>query len=79
MGIYAEPPPPILNEPTGIQYQTEKQLGRGGFAICWQAQQTDNGRTPSRTIALKIVKSRMDSMKLAQKVPLLSVVHRMSL
>lgn len=73
--IYADPPPPVVYDPTRMQYQTESQLGRGGFAICWQAQQTDGDRTPSKTVALKIVRSRMESKKLAQKVPSLALSH----
>ena len=68
MPTHADPPPPMVYDPTGLQYQTEKHLGRGGFAICWQAQQLDDGHTPNKTVALKIVRSKMESTKVAQKV-----------
>ncbi|KAF1958019.1 kinase-like protein [Byssothecium circinans] len=67
MPTHADPPPPVVHDPSALEYHTEKQLGRGGFAICWQAQQTDSGRTISKTVALKIVKSRIESRKVAQK------------
>ncbi|KAF2798632.1 kinase-like protein [Melanomma pulvis-pyrius CBS 109.77] len=64
---YADPPPALVCDPTGLQYQMEKQLGRGGFAICWQAQQVDTTHGSRKTVAMKIVKSKMETKKMAQK------------
>jgi len=76
MRSHADAPPQVVYDPTGRQYHTEKQLGRGGFAICWQAQQTEGTRTTSKTVALKIVKSKVEPRKLAQKVSSLAVSQR---
>jgi hypothetical protein len=67
--IHAEPPPEIVRDAEGIQYETGAQLGKGGFAICHRAKLT--GRPylkEQRTVALKIVRSKMEPPKLAQKV-----------
>ncbi|KAH4111856.1 hypothetical protein HBI56_014100 [Parastagonospora nodorum] len=64
---YADPPPALVCDPAEIQYHMEKQLGRGGFAICWRAQQVDNAHASRKTVAMKIVKSKIELNKVAQK------------
>lgn len=68
MSLHADPPPPVVHEPNGIQYQTADQLGKGGFAICYRAEQCAHNRPTGKMVALKIVKSQMEPQKLAQKV-----------
>ena len=65
--VHAEPPPPIVTEPTGVNYATGSALGKGGFAICHRAETYDGNRPTGRMVALKIVKSKMEPVKLAQK------------
>lgn len=66
--IHAAPPPAIVTEPHGIKYATSTALGKGGFAICYKAERL-NGDTPTgHVVALKIVKTKMEPQKLAQKV-----------
>ncbi|KAF2459838.1 P-loop containing nucleoside triphosphate hydrolase protein [Lineolata rhizophorae] len=67
MSVHADPPPALVNEPTTIQYATGSQLGKGGFAICHRAELLDNGKPTGQVVALKIVKSKMEPAKLAQK------------
>jgi len=67
--IHAEPPPAVVSDPEGLQYATGPQLGKGGFAICHRAKLLSHDHLGSSTVALKIVKSRMEPPKLAQKVP----------
>lgn len=66
--IHADPPPPVVSDPEGLQYETGPQLGKGGFAICHRAKLLGHEHLGSSTVALKIVKSRMEPPKLAQKV-----------
>lgn len=66
--IHADPPPPVVTEPTGISYATGGALGKGGFAICHKAERYDGSRPTGQIVALKIVKTRMEPAKLAQKV-----------
>lgn len=66
--IHAEPPPLIVAEPTGINYATGGPLGKGGFAICHKAERYDGNKPTGHIVALKIVKSKMEPAKLAQKV-----------
>lgn len=66
--IHAEPPPPIVTEPTGINYATGSSLGKGGFAICHRAERYDGSKPTGHIVALKIVKTKMEPAKLAQKV-----------
>ncbi|KAF2750620.1 hypothetical protein M011DRAFT_483560 [Sporormia fimetaria CBS 119925] len=61
--VHADPPPPIVVDPEGLQYEVGPQLGKGGFAICHSAQV----RRHNAVVALKIVRSTMDSPKLLQK------------
>jgi myosin I len=69
MSLHADPPPRIVREPNGIQYITADQLGKGGFAICYRAEQLSNSTvSPGNVVALKIVRSQMEPQKLAQKV-----------
>ena len=66
--VHAEPPPPIVEEPSGINYATGGALGRGGFAICHRAERYDGSKPSGQIVALKIVKTKMEPAKLAQKV-----------
>ena len=67
-GIHADPPPQIVRERTNYHYVTADQLGKGGFAICYRAEAWKDEKPLGKTVALKIVRSRMDNQKLAQKV-----------
>ena len=66
--VHAEPPPPIVTEPSGINYATGSALGKGGFAICYRAERYDGSKPTGQLVALKIVKTKMEPAKLAQKV-----------
>jgi hypothetical protein len=68
MSVHADPPPSIVSEPHGINYATSNQLGKGGFAICFKAERLERDQPTGHVVALKIVKSRMEPAKLAQKV-----------
>ncbi|KAF2099628.1 hypothetical protein NA57DRAFT_75130 [Rhizodiscina lignyota] len=67
MSVHADPPPSLVREPHGIHYATGEQLGKGGFAICHRAEVIEKNRSTGRIVALKIVKSKMEPPKLAQK------------
>ncbi|KAF1812197.1 kinase-like protein [Eremomyces bilateralis CBS 781.70] len=67
MSVHADPPPSVVPEPNGITYITGEQLGKGGFAICHRAEVAERGKATGRIIALKIVKSKMEPAKMAQK------------
>lgn len=66
--IHADAPPAVVRDPEGLQYETGPQLGKGGFAICHRAKLLGHEHLGSSTVALKIVKSKMEPPKLAQKV-----------
>ncbi|KAF2400442.1 hypothetical protein EJ06DRAFT_582273 [Trichodelitschia bisporula] len=67
MSVHAEAPPPIVREPShDVHYVTGKYLGKGGFAICYRAELYD-GKPSGKIVALKIVRSKMEPPKLAQK------------
>jgi len=66
--VHADPPPAVVCDPEGLQYATGQQLGKGGFAICHRAELMGHGNLSSNVVALKIVKSKMEPPKLAQKV-----------
>lgn len=68
MSIHADPPPAIVSEPHGIKYATSNPLGKGGFAICYKAERLDGDKPTGHVVALKIVKTKMEPAKLAQKV-----------
>jgi len=68
MSVHAEPPPAVVREPQGLQYVTGRQLGKGGFAICHSAEMCIDSKPTGQIVALKIVKSKMEPPKLAQKV-----------
>lgn len=68
MSIHGDAPPALLSDPHGIQYATGKELGKGGFAICYRAEVVDQAKPSGKLVALKTVKSRMEPAKLAQKV-----------
>ncbi|RKF58617.1 putative serine threonine protein kinase [Erysiphe neolycopersici] len=63
------PPPPEVIEPAsfsqkdGVIYKTGQLLGRGGFAVCYEGQNTNT----RQKYALKIVKSHMPQKKMEQK------------
>ena len=64
------PPPPAVIEPVsldrkdGAVYRTGKLLGKGGFAICYEARLAGT----KQLYALKVVKSHMPQKKMEQKV-----------
>jgi myosin I len=68
MSVHADAPPPVVREPKRITYLTGGQLGKGGFAICHSAELCEDGKPSGKIVALKIVKSKMEPPKLAQKV-----------
>ncbi|KAF2634948.1 hypothetical protein P280DRAFT_502182 [Massarina eburnea CBS 473.64] len=65
--VHADAPPEVVRDPEGLQYETGPQLGKGGFAICHRAQLLGHEHLGNTTVALKIVKSKMEPPKLAQK------------
>ncbi|PSN63452.1 hypothetical protein BS50DRAFT_679717 [Corynespora cassiicola Philippines] len=65
--VHAEAPPELVRDPEGLQYETGPQLGKGGFAICHRAKLLGHDHLEKTTVALKIVKSKMEPPKLAQK------------
>ena len=67
MSVHADPPPAIVTEPHGINYATSNQLGKGGFAICFKAERLEGSKPSGHLVALKIVKTKMEPAKLAQK------------
>ncbi|KAL8988450.1 MAG: hypothetical protein Q9177_002483 [Variospora cf. flavescens] len=68
---HASPPPPLVIQPPEalgeltVQYHTGKELGKGGFAICYEGQR--RGRNGGQTYALKVVKATMAQKKLEEK------------
>ena len=66
--VHADAPPELVCDPEGLQYETGPQLGKGGFAICHRAKLLHHEHLGNTTVALKIVKSKMEPPKLAQKV-----------
>ncbi|KAF2013400.1 hypothetical protein BU24DRAFT_464186 [Aaosphaeria arxii CBS 175.79] len=65
--VHAEPPPEVVYDPEGLQYETGPQLGKGGFAICHRAKLMGHEHLSNNIVALKIVRSKMEPPKLAQK------------
>ncbi|SMQ56463.1 unnamed protein product [Zymoseptoria tritici ST99CH_3D7] len=63
---FCDPPPPIVTEPSGVNYATGPALGRGSFAICHRAERYDGSRPTGQIVASKIVKTKMEPAKLAQ-------------
>lgn len=69
---HASPPPPLVIQPPEnpggltVQYRVGKELGKGGFAICYEGQQ--RGLHGGKTYALKIVKATMAQKKMEEKV-----------
>ena len=76
--MHADPPPPIVTEPSGINYATGSALGKGGFAICHKAERYDGSKPTGQLVALKIVKTKMEPQKLAQKVCICLSLHYLS-
>ena len=66
--VHAAAPPDVVRDPEGLEYETGQQLGKGGFAICHRAKLLGHESLGNTTVALKIVKSKMEPPKLAQKV-----------
>ncbi|KAL9598906.1 MAG: hypothetical protein Q9219_004171 [cf. Caloplaca sp. 3 TL-2023] len=68
---HASPPPSMVLQPPGspgeltVQYRIGKELGKGGFAICYEGQQ--RGLHGGQTYALKIVKAFMAQKKMEEK------------
>ncbi|KAL8827607.1 MAG: hypothetical protein Q9170_006945 [Blastenia crenularia] len=68
---HASPPPSVVIQPPEspggltVQYRTGKELGKGGFAICYEGQQ--RGLHGGQTYALKIVKASMAQKKMEDK------------
>ncbi|PSK60803.1 hypothetical protein B9Z65_953 [Elsinoe australis] len=67
MSVHADPPPSIVTEPLGTNYATANQLGKGGFAICFKAERLEGSKPTGHLVALKIVRTKMEPAKLAQK------------
>ncbi|CAI6331490.1 unnamed protein product [Periconia digitata] len=65
--VHAAAPPDVVRDPEGLEYETGQQLGKGGFAICHRAKLLGHESLGNTTVALKIVKSKMEPPKLAQK------------
>lgn len=69
---HASPPPDLVIQPPEIpggltvQYHIGKELGKGGFAICYEGRQ--RGRHGGHTYALKVVKATMIQKKMEEKV-----------
>ncbi|KAF2756601.1 hypothetical protein EJ05DRAFT_532504 [Pseudovirgaria hyperparasitica] len=63
----AESPPAIVCEPQQFKYATKGELGKGGFAICHKAELLEDGKPTGQLYALKIVKSKIEPAKVAQK------------
>lgn len=67
MSVLADPPPAVVREYKGFQYNTGKKLGNGGFAICYAAELCQSSRPTGKIVALKIVKNQKDK-RIIQKV-----------
>jgi myosin-1 len=67
MSVLADPPPAIVREPKGYQYNTSTKLGNGGFAICYSAELHQSNKPTGKIVALKIVKNQKDK-RILQKV-----------
>ncbi|KAI4245924.1 MAG: hypothetical protein LQ352_006482 [Teloschistes flavicans] len=70
---HAPPPPKTVIQPPevpgalSVQYRTGRELGKGGFAICYEGRQC-HGDHGGRIYALKIVKSAMTQKKMEEKI-----------
>ncbi|KAL8940109.1 MAG: hypothetical protein Q9216_002990 [Gyalolechia sp. 2 TL-2023] len=68
---HASPPPSLVLQPPEkpggltVQYRVGRELGKGGFAICYEGQQ--RGLHGGKTYALKIVKASMAQKKMEEK------------
>lgn len=71
-----EPPPEAVIQPDGVQYHTGALLGKGGFAHVYAAKVFEDGKPTAQRFALKVVKSKIGSSKLVQKVTKTGVVGR---
>lgn len=63
---HAAPPPEVIYEPgsNAEKYYPGQMLGKGGFAVCYEAELARN----KRVFALKVVKKAMQSAKMEAKV-----------
>ena len=64
---YAAPPPGSIVDPSGLTYTIGEKLGKGGFAICYEAVAPILTKRPSKC-ALKVVKTKMTTKKIEEKV-----------
>ncbi|KAL8872189.1 MAG: hypothetical protein Q9174_002142 [Haloplaca sp. 1 TL-2023] len=68
---HAPPPPSSVWQPPEvpggplIEYKTGKELGKGGFAICYEG--TQWGRNGAQVYALKIMKAKLSQKKMEDK------------
>ena len=72
---HAPPPPQFVIQPPGPngikseKYETGRELGKGGFAICYEAKLVGKKHgTDPKIVALKIVKAKMGIKKMEEKV-----------
>ena len=65
---YAPPPPDSITDQNGLTYTVGEKLGKGGFAICYEAKAPIHSKRSS-AVALKVVKTKMQQ-KVEEKVRL---------
>ncbi|MCJ1396972.1 Cell cycle serine/threonine-protein kinase cdc5/MSD2 [Xylographa trunciseda] len=70
---HASPPPKYVMQPQGLlgepeeNYSIGRELGKGGFAICYEGILLGQKHGKSSTFALKIVKAKMGLKKMEEK------------
>ena len=71
---HAPPPPSSIWQPPqvpdgpSVEYKTGKELGKGGFAICYEG--TQCGGNGAQLYALKIMRAKLSQKKMEDKVRL---------
>ena len=72
---YAPPPPEWVMQPPMVggvvseEFKIGKQLGKGGFAICYEGELKSKRKgSPKSVFALKIVRAKMSQKKMEEKV-----------
>ena len=71
---HASPPPKYVIQPQGLlgepgeKYSMGRELGKGGFAICYEGTLLGQKYGKGSTFALKIVKANMGLKKMEEKV-----------
>ncbi|MCJ1389335.1 Cell cycle serine/threonine-protein kinase cdc5/MSD2 [Xylographa bjoerkii] len=71
---HASPPPKYVIQPQGLlgepgeKYSMGRELGKGGFAICYEGTLLGQKYGKTSTFALKIVKAKMGLKKMEEKV-----------